>query len=54
VKLSSLPYRGDGSRPRHIEFGIKGPAGAAAAAFRWFRERLALRPGVQIEDLQLP
>lgn len=54
VKLSSLPYRGDGSRPRHIEFGIKGPAGAAAAAFRWFRERLAQRPGVRIEDLRLP
>ena len=50
VKLSSLPYRGDGSRPRHIEFGIKGPA----AAFRWFREHLAGRPGVQIEDLRLP
>jgi molybdopterin-biosynthesis enzyme MoeA-like protein len=54
VKLSSLPYRGDGSRPRHIEFGIKGPAGVAAAAFLWFRQRLALRPGVQIEDLRVP
>jgi len=54
VKLSSLPSRGDGIRPRHIEFGISGPAAQAAAAFRWFRERLALRPGVTIEDLRSP
>src|SRR5581483_1972955 len=54
VKLSSLPYRGDGSRPRHIEFGIKGPAAQAAAAFTWFRQRLAERPGVGIEDLHVP
>ncbi|MBV8062924.1 MAG: competence/damage-inducible protein A [Nevskia sp.] len=54
VKLSSLPYRGDASRPRHIEFGIKGPAAAAAAAFVWFRQRLAQRPGVRIEDLHIP
>ncbi len=54
VKLSSLPYRGDGSRPRHIEFGIKGPAAQAAAAFNWFRQRLVQRPGVGIEDLRVP
>jgi len=54
VKLSSLPYRGDGSRPRHIEFGIKGPGAQAAAAFRWFRGHLAQRPEVAIEDLRTP
>ena len=54
VKLSSLPYRGDGSRPRHIEFGIKGPSAQAAAAFRWFRGHLAQRPEVAIEDLRTP
>jgi molybdopterin-biosynthesis enzyme MoeA-like protein len=54
VKLSSLPSRGDGTRPRHIEFGIKGPQAIAATAFRWFRERLALYPGVTIEDLRVP
>jgi molybdopterin-biosynthesis enzyme MoeA-like protein len=54
VKLSSLPSRGDGNRPRHIEFGIKGPGAQAAAAFRWFRQRLALRPEVSIEDLRTP
>jgi molybdopterin-biosynthesis enzyme MoeA-like protein len=54
IKLSSLPYRGDGSRPRHIEFGIKGPAAVAAAAFTWFRQRLAQHPGVGIEDLHIP
>jgi len=54
VKLSSLPYRGDGTRPRHIEFGIKGPRDTAAAAFRWFRERLASHTGVVIEDLRVP
>lgn len=54
VKLSSLPYRGDGNRPRHIEFGIKGPGPTAAAAFLWFRQRLALRPEVRIEDLRVP
>jgi molybdopterin-biosynthesis enzyme MoeA-like protein len=54
VKLSSLPYRGDGSRPRHIEFGISGPRQAAAAAFLWFRRRLEQRPGVAIENLRTP
>ena len=52
VKLSSLPSRGDGTRPRHIEFGIRGPQADAAAAFSWFRDQLARRPDVQIEDLQ--
>jgi molybdopterin-biosynthesis enzyme MoeA-like protein len=54
VKLASLPYRGDAARPRHIEFGIKGPGAAAAAAFGWFRGRLAQHPGVRIEDLHSP
>lgn len=54
VSLSSLPSRGDAERPRHIEFGIKGAPALAAPAFAWFRERLALRPGVTIEDLKTP
>lgn len=53
VSLSSLPARGDASRPRHIEFGIKGPVEIAAPAFVWFRKQLRSYP-VQIEDLKAP
>jgi molybdenum cofactor synthesis domain-containing protein len=53
VSLSSLPSRGDATRPRHIEFGIKGPAEIAAPAFVWFRERLR-DYDVQLEDLRVP
>jgi len=54
VSLSSLPSRGDASRPRHIEFGIKGPAQIAGPAFVWFRERLHSGYEVRIEDLRVP
>lgn len=54
IKLSSLPFRGDATRPRHIEFGIKGPRALAAPAFRWFRAALAARGGIEIEDLRVP
>lgn len=54
IKLSSLPSRGTPERPRHIEFGIKGPPQLAARAFVWFRARLAQRGDVAIEDLRVP
>ncbi len=54
VKLSSLPFRGDATRPRHIEFGIKGPRAIAAEAFRWLRAELIKRPEVQVDDLTPP
>lgn len=54
LALSSLPFRGDAERPRHIEFGFKGQPDVAAAAYRWFRERLAQREGVQLEELRRP
>lgn len=54
VSLSSLPSRGDATRPRHIEFGLKGPQAQAAAAFLWFRERLARRADLALEDLRAP
>ena len=54
VKLSSLPFRGDGERSRHIEFGFKGPRSDAAHAFHWFRERLAQRSDMRIEELCPP
>lgn len=54
VALSSLPFRGDAARPRHIEFGLKGRAAPAAAAFRWLRERLMQRADVRVEDLRAP
>ncbi|MDB5987284.1 MAG: competence/damage-inducible protein [Nevskia sp.] len=54
VKLSSLPSRGTPQRPRHIEFGIKGPMQLAAPAFIWFRARLAERGDIDIEDLRVP
>jgi molybdopterin-biosynthesis enzyme MoeA-like protein len=51
IRLSSLPFRGDGQRPRHIEFGIKGDRPLAAAAFEWFRRQLLARGDVEIEEL---
>jgi len=54
VKLSSLPFRGDAARPRHIEFGIKGPRPLAADAFRWLRGELLKRAEVTVEDLKAP
>lgn len=36
IKLSSLPFRGNAEQPPHIEFGFKGPADAAAAAYQQF------------------
>ncbi len=52
VKLSSLPFRGDGLRPRHIEFGIKGMRTCAEAAFTHFRAQLIARGDVIVEDIQ--
>ncbi|MGH8455769.1 MAG: competence/damage-inducible protein A [Stenotrophobium sp.] len=54
ITLSSLPGRGDAQRPRHIEFGIKGPRAIAAPAFGWFRTRLLERAEVRVEDLRTP
>lgn len=54
IKLSSLPFRGNAERPRHIEFGLRGPAATAAAAFEWFRAELVARGDVQVEDLRRP
>lgn len=54
IKLSSLPCRGDATRPRHIEFGFKGEATAAAAAFRHFRAGLHTFADVQVESLHEP
>jgi len=54
VSLSSLPSRGDVTRPRHIEFGIKGPAAIAAPAFVWFRQRLVDGYPVEVADLRAP
>ena len=54
IALSSLPSRGDATRPRHIEFGIKGPRALAAPAFLAFRSGLAQRAEITIEDLRVP
>jgi molybdopterin-biosynthesis enzyme MoeA-like protein len=54
VKLSSLPFRGDAQRPRHIEFGLKGPAHLAAQAFVFLHQGLSPRPGMVIEVLRPP
>lgn len=51
VKLSSLPFRGDATTARHIEFGIKGAREKAEQAFLWFRSQLEMRSGVTIEPL---
>jgi len=54
IRLSSLPFRGDGQRPRHIEFGFKGPAAAAAAAYRSFSAALASWPEIRVEPVRAP
>lgn len=54
LEFSSLPSRGDATRPRHIEFGFKGQAELAANAYRWFQERILKEPGVTIEAIQAP
>jgi molybdopterin-biosynthesis enzyme MoeA-like protein len=54
IKLSSLPSRGDAQRPRHIEFGFKGAAADAAAAYRHFRKGLQAFPELAIEVLAAP
>jgi len=54
VGLSSLPHRGGGDLPRHIEFGIKGPAESAAEAFRWFTQAVTGVPGAVVELLSVP
>lgn len=52
VKLSSLPFRGDGTRPRHIELSVRGPAKIATEAFGFLREQLERR-GVAESLLEL-
>ncbi len=54
IKLSSLPFRGIPDRTRHIEFGFKGEAEIAAAAFHYFRTGLAAFADAQIEELAPP
>ncbi len=54
IKLSSLPSRGAPDRPRHIEFGFKGPQDDAAAAYAGFLAGLVAFPDLQIEALAEP
>ena len=54
LEFSSLPSRGDAQRPRHIEFGFKGEASLAAAAYRWFRLRIDKEPGINLEEIKSP
>lgn len=54
VKLSSLPFRGDAQRPRHIELGLRGARAAAAPAFEFLRGEVTRIEGVTIEILRTP
>lgn len=54
VKLSSLPFRGDALRPRHIELGLRGPRAPAARAFDYLRAELERREGLDLELLKTP
>lgn len=54
IKLSSLPFRGDATQQRQIEFGFKGEAALAAAACRHFKEGLKAFGDVQVEALSAP
>ncbi len=54
IKLSSLPFRGSGDRPRHIEFGFKGAPDQAAAAYHYFTSGLSGFADIRIETLAPP
>lgn len=54
IELSSLPFRGDETRPRHIEFGVKGDAAKAAAAYRALEALLKARPNSIVEPDKAP
>jgi Predicted nucleotide-utilizing enzyme related to molybdopterin-biosynthesis enzyme MoeA len=52
VRLSSLPFRGDGTRLRHVELGLRGDALAVDAALETLRAALvATSSGLRIEAL---
>jgi molybdopterin-biosynthesis enzyme MoeA-like protein len=53
IRLSSLPFRGNGEAPPHIELGVRAEPGLAARAFAYLREQLAVR-AVPFEILQGP
>lgn len=54
LKLSSLPCRGDAQRPRHIEFGFKGPPEMARAGFEMFHRGLERHPAAEVVELLSP
>ncbi len=54
IQLSSLPFRGDANKPRHIELGIKARRPLAAAAFEFLREELVRRKRLDIEIISEP
>lgn len=54
LKLSSLPFRGDAQRPRHIELGVRAAEALAAAAYRYLHAQLQGRPELRIEILRAP
>ena len=54
IKLSSLPFRGDAERLRHIELGIRGARPLALQAFAYLRAQLEARPEVTVELLRAP
>ena len=54
LKLSSLPFRGDAQRPRHIELGVRAAQPVAAAAYFYLQAQLRMRPELVIEVLREP
>lgn len=55
IRLSSLPTRGSNPGERHIEFGIRGPASDAAAAYRSYITALAAaHSDLRIDELAPP
>lgn len=54
IKLSSLPFRGDGQRPRHIELGIRAEAMLAAQAFDFLMSGLQARSELSLELVRAP
>lgn len=54
IALSSLPFRGDESRPRHIELAVKARRPQALSAFKDLVAALEREPGVEFEMIKTP
>ena len=53
LRISSLPFRGDGTTVAHVEIGFRGAEDMAASAYHWFVDQMP-RLGIHIKELHAP